>query len=101
MRDFRGIHEIRRARGITEDQNGAEFQGYTRGQRACGVSHETSRVYECGCGRPEAPFGVTEDTKGRICRRHSSSRGSGSLRNRRHEIAVWEIQGFGGGSQDS
>ena len=60
-------------------------------------SHETSRVYDCGCARPEAPFGVTEDTKGRIYRRHSSSRGSGSLRNRWHETAVWEIQGSWGG----
>lgn len=74
-RDFRGTHEVKGLVG----------------------PHEISRVYDCGCARPEAPFGVTEDTKGRICRKHSSSRGSGSLKNRRHEIAVWEIQGVGVG----
>lgn len=102
MRDQKGAG----FQGDTRDPEGSwnyqrsEWSGNFRGThevKGLVGSHETSRVYDCGCARPEAPFGVTEDTKGRIYRRHSSSRGSGSLRNRRHETAVWEIQGSWGG----
>lgn len=97
MRDFRGIHVIRRASGLPKIRMEPDFRG-THEVKGLVGPHEISRVYDCGCARPEAPFGVTEDTKGRICRKHSSSRGSGALKNRRHEIAVWEIQGVGGGA---
>lgn len=92
--------------GDTRDQEGSwnyqrsEWRGNFRGTHEVKElvgSHETSRVYDCGCARPEAPFGVTEDTKGRIYRRHSSSRGSGSRETEGMRLQCGRFRDPGGG----
>lgn len=75
VRDFRGTHEIQGLIG----------------------SHETRRMCDCGCARPEGPLGVTEYTKDRL---YWGTRVPGSWRGS-HEIegmgmSLWELQGFWG-----